>query len=370
MKFGQELQKNIDGGSKEFPFQKQWDIKAQDFRKLLADTRPTLRMTHRLKYSQNAQEASNTQESSTPSSASSRDTVTIIDSEDDHEPLQRTPKKRPHKATPTTPVNAPRLNDGTPTPTAMVTNTSNNTKLTNTAKVKSNCFELLEVRSIIQDAYVGGIPGQLHPKAIEDMVQVSMGHWKEPLELFLQATKDLSENMVFELIYSVFGHHQNTRYFDVILDTCRSFFADTFDQQRKLNQRIFAWEMAKPKTHNDEAMNLARERALTALQNHSRETRAHNVIEEQENRTGKFTYNSARKEKVAKVPEKDLKPESYGRELIALSFVKAFYEIAYSRFVDIICSSIHCEVFGKCRDGLFNIMRDNFGVLESNGKLF
>lgn len=51
-----------------------------------------------------------------------------------------------------------------------------------------------------------------------------------------------------------------------------------------------------------------------------------------------------------------------------MSFVKAFYEIAYARFVDIVCSCISHEVFGTCRKDLFMVLRDRFGVTEPNGK--
>ena len=364
MKFEKEVQKNMDGGSRAYPFQKTWDTKAQEFRKSLADTRPVIKMSPPLRYSHNVRDTPLlTHEFTTPRSSARRDIMTIdIDSEDDDVDTQGTPThqsglKRPHTSTQSTPIKMPRQS-----PCVQHLTVSNATQ------IKSKSFELLEVRSIIQDAYVGGIPGQIHPKAIEDMVGSSMAHWREPVELFTQSTQQLCEHMVSDQAYAVFGHHQNTPFFDTILEVCRSFFEDAFSQQRQLNQRILAWELSKPKTLNEEAMGSAREKAMTLLQDRSKEIRAHNYVEEQENKTGKFTQGPARKDKVSKVLERDLKPETFHRELLAMSFVKAFYDVAHSRFVDTVCSSIHCEVFGKCRNDLFNVMRDKFRVTDADGK--
>ena len=364
MKFEKDLQKNIDGGSRTYPFQKTWDTKAQEFRNLLAGTRPVIRMAPPLRYSINGRDTpSASQETMAPGSGASRNTMTIdLDSDDDDDvdmqgtPTHRPGSKRPHKSSQSSPVKLPRTSPTAPNPSMCST------------KIQSKNFELLEVRSVIQDAYVGGIPGQIHPQAIEDMVKASMAHWQEPVEMFLQSTQQLCETMVSDQVYAVFGHHQNTRYFDIILEICKTFFDDAFLQQRQLNQRILAWELSKPKTLNDEAMSLARDKAMALLRDRSRDIRALNFIEEQENKTGKFTQGHVRKEKISKVQDKDLKPETFHRELYAMSFVKAFYDIAYSRFVDIICSSIHCEVFGKCRNDLFGVMRDIFRVTDSDGK--
>lgn len=48
--------------------------------------------------------------------------------------------------------------------------------------------------------------------------------------------------------------------------------------------------------------------------------------------------------------------------------VKGYYECAYFHFVDVVCKSIRCELFGKCRDEIGNEMKKQFGVIEDGGK--
>ena len=371
MKFEKEIQKNIDGGSKMYPFQKLWDTKAQEFRKLLAETRPLIKMP--------PQRRSLNGGTPTQSPVKSQDTVAIeIDSDDS--PTQKTPtyqtgSKRPHMSSP-----------ATPTP-IKIQRTSTDTLFRPAPKVAAKTFEMSEVQSIIQDAYVGGIPGQIHPKgksillrclllalgkanvkvAIEEMVQTSMAHWHEPLEIFLRDTRQLLESMVVDEVHTVFGQHLNTRYFDMILEACEIFLEGLFAKQGELARQILTWELSKPKTLDINAMSIARDKAFTLLQEKSRTMRAMNVIEDQEIKNGKPTI-GVRKDKVARLADKEIPPEPFSRELHAISDVKAFYEIAYSRFVDIICSSISFEIFGRCRNDLFTVLRDRFGVTEPNGK--
>ena len=48
--------------------------------------------------------------------------------------------------------------------------------------------------------------------------------------------------------------------------------------------------------------------------------------------------------------------------------VKGYYECAYSRFVDVVCASIHGELFNKCRDDIGREMKQQLGVIEDGGR--
>ncbi|KAL9124652.1 MAG: hypothetical protein Q9217_006038 [Psora testacea] len=355
MKFERELQKNMDGGLGVHVLQKEWNKKAVQFRKTLADTKPIMKLRDQQQCNMRDTPLGGTLGTPTPTS---RTTATIaIESDDDdlpnnHSPIQLSAHKRPHPSTQSTPVKSRRSQNATPRSVPVL------------PKVQSKVFELAEVQSLIQDAYPGGIPDLIHPLATEQMVILSMAHWQEPLDQFLKETQELCETMVFEQVEAVFGHRQHTRYFDLILEICQTFFGEAFSQQRQLLNRVLAWETSKPTTLNAEAMGMARDKALAMLQAHSREIRARQYVEEQEAKIGKATSGAALKEKAAKVADGQLKPDLHGRELLAMSIVKGFYDVAYSRFVDIVCASIHCELFGKLRNELFPAMTHKFGVTE------
>ena len=44
--------------------------------------------------------------------------------------------------------------------------------------------------------------------------------------------------------------------------------------------------------------------------------------------------------------------------------MRAYYECAFSRFVDIVCASIYGELFMKCRNDLVSAMKQHFGATD------
>ena len=56
--------------------------------------------------------------------------------------------------------------------------------------------------------------------------------------------------------------------------------------------------------------------------------------------------------------------------LTSLQHVKGYYELAYNRFVDIICASIHCELLTKCKNELCPSLKQHFRVFASEGMFY
>ena len=312
-KFEREIEKHIDGGSQVNSFQKEWNRLAMDFRKDLANTRPVLVMLPNPQIPSHGYSSRGTGSSSisgTPTPAAKASTTPIdIDSDDDDSlfnpspVVQRHGQKRPLASAQSTPRKISRTLNNTPRSAAM----SN-----------SRRFHLSEVRDIIQDAYIG-LPNQIDPKATERMIVMSMAHWEEPVKRFLTGTKQLCEEMVFEQVEKVFGKYTKTLFYEKVMEICEAFFEKVLSQQRQLVMQILKWEMSKPKTFNDEALNLAEGRALTLLQTKRREARAGAYLDEQEAKLGKQTSGQARIEKISKLSDAQLGPETFNREIAAMS---------------------------------------------------
>lgn len=49
--------------------------------------------------------------------------------------------------------------------------------------------------------------------------------------------------------------------------------------------------------------------------------------------------------------------------------VKGYYECAYSRFVDVVCQTISCELFDICRNQLAEELKQNLGIRKEDGEL-
>lgn len=312
-KFEREIEKRIDGGSYVNSFQKEWNRLAVSFRKDLADTRPVLVLMSNPQTPSHGHSSRDTGSSSmcgTPTPAARRNTTPIaIDSDDEDAPckpspvVQRSGQKRPLASAQHTPQKILRTLNGTPRFTTMSC---------------SKRFDLSQVRDIIQDAYIG-LPNQIDPKATERMIVMSMEHWEEPVNRFLARTKQLCEAMVFEQVDKVFGKYTKTLFYEKVMKICESFFEKVLSQQRQFVMQVLKWEMSKPKTFNEEALNLAEGKALNILQTKRREARAGAYLDEQEAKTGKPTSGQARTEKISKIPDAQLGPETYNREIAAMS---------------------------------------------------
>lgn len=125
--------------------------------------------------------------------------------------------------------------------------------------------------------------------------------------------------MIFEQIQKVFGKYAKTLFYDKIMQICESFFEKVMAQQRQLVLRVLSWEISKPKTFNEEALELASEKALTLLQTKRHEIRATTFLDEQEAKTGKTTSGQARVEKASKITDATLGPDLYAKEIRAMS---------------------------------------------------
>ncbi len=310
LKFEGKVQKNIDGGLQDNTFQKRWHYLALEFRKVLADSRPVLMLPKPSTPRQSSRDTPSSEMTGTPTPGSGRGNIPVFnvdsDSEGDHKPSpdQHSGRKRSHPSTQSTPSKYSRIVP----------------KRTRGYSITSRRFSLSEVREIIRDAYTG-LPNQTHPKAIERMINLSQEHWHEPVEYFLNQIRELCQAMVFEQVLEVFGHHQQTKYYEQILGICETFFEEALLYQRQVSKDILRWELSKPNTLNSEAMNIAREKALALLQARRCEVRANAYLDEQEAKSGKTTTGQARVDKLSKLTIDDgrLPPDMYTQEIMAMS---------------------------------------------------
>lgn len=184
-------------------------------------------------------------------------------------------------------------------------------------KVGRKQFRLEEIRQTRQDHYVG-LPGETDPKATETMIQQSMAHWKDQVDHYITRTGKLCETMIYERVLSVFGHRQNTQFYSELTDICGDFITKAIEDQRKIVEKILSWEMRKPRTLNEVAIEVSRNKAVAFLQEKRRERLAKEWLDQEEERTGKPTTGPARMDKVAKVTEAQLGPDPYCLEIKAM----------------------------------------------------
>lgn len=210
-------------------------------------------------------------------------------------------------------------------------------------------FGLDEIRKIRQDHYVG-LPGETDPKAIEMMIKLSMTHWEDHINQYINRTGELCETMVYERVLSVFEHRQNTQFYSELTDICGNFIAKAVDDQRNLVTQILSWELKKPGTLNEVAIEVEKDKAVEFLQKKRRERLVKAWLDQEEEKCGKQTVGQARMDKMAKVTDAQLGPDPYCLEIKAMGVSQSgFYILSPLTIWEVCASLLRVCIFEICR---------------------
>ncbi|SLM36997.1 P-loop containing nucleoside triphosphate hydrolase [Lasallia pustulata] len=354
--FAHELEQHIDGGSYLFPFQKTWMNLALQFRKIMADSQPTLFVRDKSEPSSRPKARSFQQShdleqgSPTPSQGQ---TQSISLSSDDEKPSTPTPAQRSGKKRSSA--------------ASLPSSTSQKKAKTNVIPQYAGLgkrFHLSEIRDIVQDAFVAGIPNQVHPKAIERMCTMSVQHWDKPLAEFLRLTGDMVLVVLTDGLDKVFGKWKQTKLYAEAGAIIDAFVAKALTEQRTAAQRSLMLEMSKPMTLNSEAQSVACGDALAKLEEARWEVRSTIWADEQERKSGRSASGQGKHDKGAKAIEAQIGPDPFNQEIRTMAIVRGYYTCAFSRFVDTVCQGIQAELFVTCRNDIFQELQDRLGIME------
>lgn len=314
IEFSRNVQLHIDGGSPDMPFLKKWHQLALEFRKQLADSRPSLAMPSTAPRASLAGSQADVFMDSTPGPQ----TAITIESDPD-EPQAETPTQtRPPKkraldggasTASTSQKKARRITD-----IPQYIQRVSVTQVVGPAKV----FTLPDIREIMDTAYVG-LPGQIDPRVSERMSRMSMEHWDDLLTRFLDATLSMCEQLISNRILEGFSVSQQTPLYDTIVHACGAFLNRAMEEQRIAAKRSLARELHKAMTLDEGGMIHARNKALEDLRAHRLTNRLTALVNEQEAQTGKATSGQARKDKIAKMSAGKLDPDPFDQEILAMA---------------------------------------------------
>ena len=327
-----DLGRHFDGGFQDCPFQREWHNISVDFREIMEGLYPLVTVNAAQPPSRKAQSSTTFGERlGTPTPTRNTAPISIDSDSDREEPLKTSPvsrpgiaQKRPHPSAQSTPRKVARMSV---------------TPRSRTDKPGRKRFELDEIRTIRQDHYVG-LPGEIDPKATERMIQLSMAHWEDPVDQYISRTGELCQSMIYQRVLSVFGHRQNTQFYNELMDVCHNFLTNAINDQRKIVKQILSWELVKPKTLNEVAIEVAKEKAIEYLQKKRRDCLAKAWVDQEEERTGKQTTGAARMEKTAKVTDGQLGPDPYCLEIKAMGVGQSGLSILALLTYSEVCASL------------------------------
>ena len=324
LQFDGEMQKNIDGGAQEYPFQKEWHLVAMHFRRTLAYSYPRLALAaSSASLSTPTSSRMPYRPSCTPTPRQNSLSVINVDSDEDKGFACSTPTHRPKrkqtgsKSTLTSPPKRSRLSD---IPLHISQEHSDDVEevpIDRRAPFAKR-FSLTDIRNIIRDAHIG-LPNQVHPKATERMIKESLSLWDKPLQDLLRITGDLCHNLIAQRLDAIFGIWTQTRLFESVHEICRSWLTDLLATQKHIAERSLCVERHKALTYNYEAMQSASEKALPALESACREDRAKSLLNKLDPNWAVDLTEQLRRERIAKVVEKQLGTDPYIQEIRAMA---------------------------------------------------
>ncbi|KAL8904890.1 MAG: hypothetical protein Q9171_006880 [Xanthocarpia ochracea] len=376
--FEQDLRCHLGGGSEEYPFQKEFHTAAVKFRSTIAISYPRLSLADSVdSLKSSTQLPYRVSVTPTPSySGKRRSDVIPIDSDEEDATIQNsihTPspskRKQPPSTVPqSTPSKRSRLDkipQFVPGQDGVSSFDISTTSIDGTAPFAKQ-FTLQEIRTILQDAHIG-LPNQIDPKATKRMIKESLSHWHEPLDELLRFTSEACLGMILERASWIFGLWRGTRCFDILLETCESFFKKQLNIQTASAKRVLCIERQAALTLQEETMRSASERALITLEAACRNERVMAFLIKQ-NPDWDNLSDRAKADKISKVTDAHLGPNPYVQELRAISDVRGYYECAYSRFVDVIYQGIQSGLFTACHDELGTALKQGIGLEEPDGR--
>ncbi|KAL8763297.1 MAG: hypothetical protein Q9184_000853 [Pyrenodesmia sp. 2 TL-2023] len=368
--FESEMRNHLDGGSEDYPFQKEWHAAAIRFRDIIAFSYPRLSLTDPLTSKVSSQLAYRLSATPTPSALHSE--IIALESDEEGGISQRytptsTPKRKYpfSKSSQVTPIKRSRLND-IPQYTLTQENKSSESTSVDRSAPYAKRFTLTEIRHILQDAHIG-LPNQIDPKATKRMIKDSLTGWDEPLKDLLRFTEHTVIAMILERAASVFGIWRGTQFFELLEEICRSFFEQRLNEQIRWAERVLTVERQQALTLHEDTMRTASEKAFTTLDKACRNERVKAFLYHKDPAWDDNLSDSAKIDRIMKVSDAQLGPNPYLHELRAISDVRGYYECAFSRFVDVIYQGIQTELLTACRNDLGTVLKERIGLGEKDG---
>ncbi|KAI9818928.1 MAG: hypothetical protein M1827_007749 [Pycnora praestabilis] len=363
--FSRELQQYLDGGYPCNSFQKNWNNLAEQFTNAIALSHPMIIVSDPSEMVPGCQDEPGDygdvlmHTPGTPTPRRPQTQAIDLDTDDDvpvckPEPIPFPPRKRSAPSNTGTPQSIPkkklRMVDLPPF---------------TTTKGLARKFKMPEIREIIQDAHVAGIPDQVDPKAIVRMCQAGVEHWDKPMTEFLQSTGGMLRTMVSERFTASFGTLKHTALFTEASDIINGFINGILEEQRQAAQRAYQLEVSSPLTMNKKALSHEREQAAKTILKKRRNVRIAAYFDALEARTGKVITELERIKKMPAMTDELLGPDPFSKELDVMSTVRGYYECAASRFVDTICLSLKAEMFVRCGDVHTDLIKD-LGIMQQD----
>ncbi|KAJ5595099.1 uncharacterized protein N7459_001307 [Penicillium hispanicum] len=317
-KLGVRFNGIFTGGHGSNILQKDWNLLVTDFQKALKTTRPSL------------------------ITISDSDTVLLaekIDSDCEIILNPQTPTRLKRKAP--IPDAQTSENVSKPVPRGPTYNTEHFEKW----KGPGRRFTLEELHRIKQESHRVGMPNQIDPSATETLNRESVKHWEDILSAFAYALYGGVQKALFMTLDEVIAQYHQTGFYRELRHIVSSFLGQAHAELLVDATAYYRMEYVRPFTMAEAEHRQATAEALRTLVYARRRARAKCWLK---------LRNFCEDENIGKVSDSDLGPDQFSQELEMMANSRGYYEVASSRFLDVVCLFAESRLRLKCRDELIN----------------
>ena len=284
-RFGFELMSLFDGpgrGTEASPLKYRWATLREAFRTALLASRPSLEI----------------------STAAERKALT---------------KLRANNKQPSTPVQNTKASDKTQV--SMEISSDDEDPIFAAFKKPIRTFKLETIKECNERWDITHIPGQIAPRAIEDLNRLSVAHWKTPASELVDHVGNIVREEVEALVADVFSAYQNTGMYTVALNAVESFLEKALEDQKVEVMNAYRMEHEHPFTLDDKT--LIREKSIAMKKLTAARLGYRMKLAEAKSNA----ESPAKKPKV--VEEKDLEQDLFGLHIEIMAVSHIFFAVNF-----------------------------------------
>jgi hypothetical protein len=214
-------------------------------------------------------------------------------------------------------------------------------------------FRLEEVRGINNKYRLMGMGNEIYPQALQDMRRMSVSNWSRPLDHFMAQVSELLNDQLQSILHAVLGKYEAFPVYPALREWLKGYIDQAMQREWTQAEDQLAVEQAQPYTMDTRLSALAEKHLVNKSQKRA-EARL-SVLQAQREANG-----GARDRR--KLTVEMLGPDEYKIELEMSARVRAYYDIAATRFGDIICQGVVARLFPICSEALAKDLKAFIGV--------
>lgn len=224
------------------------------------------------------------------------------------------------------------------------------------AKTRACHFDLEQIYKINKRQYQSDVPGEIEPKAIEELNKLSVQYWEDLLNNFMQNLRKLSIQQTRKCIEVAFRQQKHLPLYQAVLALAERYVEITFEDEKNVWLRKCSAETKTPFTSDNTSL---QKYESTILKTHKeRRTEARLVVE----RAIQKADHIGEKKKPKLLDEGSLEEDEWDLELRMSAKTAAYYELASKRFVDNICQDLLTVYIPRLQLDLVTFITRKFGL--------